>query len=130
MDALDLSKFEWLRTIEIGDGCFESVKTFKMDGLNRLKRLKVGKSSFTQVKQEEWDLSWDQAYRQANNSAKSFHLLNCESLKSIEIGEYSFSDFGGEFELKSLTALQILVIGVPGKLSSNFWWSSFVVQGI
>ena len=82
------------------------------------------------MKQEEWDLSWDQAYRQANNSSKSFHLLNCESLKSIEIGEYSFSDFGGEFELKSLPALQILIIGVPGKLSSNFWWSSFVVQGI
>ena len=130
LDALDLSKFEWLRTIEIGDGCFESVKTFKMDGLNRLKSLKVGRSSFTRVKQEEWDLSWDQAYRQANNSSKSFHLLNCESLKSIEIGEYSFSDFGGEFELKSLPALQILIIGVPGKLSSNFWWSSFVVQGI
>ena len=31
LDALDLSKFEWLRTIEIGDECFESVKTFKMD---------------------------------------------------------------------------------------------------
>ena len=32
--GLDLNEFEWLRSIEIGDDCFGSVQTFKIDGLN------------------------------------------------------------------------------------------------
>ena len=42
---------------------------------------------------------------------KIFHILNCESLESIDIGEYSFSDFGGDFELKNLPQLQSIQIG-------------------
>ena len=57
--------------------------------------------------------------------------LNCESLKSIEIGEDSFSDFGGNFELKNLPQLQSIQIGTIGSYhSNNFWYSSFVVRGI
>ena len=60
-----------------------------------------------------------------NDASKSFHVLNCESLESIEIGEYSFSDFGGEFELKNLPQLQSIQIG-----SHDFWCSSFEIRGI
>ena len=129
VDTLDLNKLVWLRSLEIGEGCFGFVKTFKIDGLNHLKSLKIGKSCFTELKQDEWEASWDQTYRKANNPSKSFQIVNCEKLKSIEIGEFSFSDFGGKVELKNLPALQMIIIGVPGKLSSNFWWSSFVIQG-
>ena len=56
---------------------------------------------------------------------------NCESLESIQIGQYSFSDFGGEFELKNLTQLQSILIGNIGYyMSLNFWGSSFVIRGI
>ena len=116
---LDLNKFNLLRSIEIGNDCFGSVKTFQIDGLNRLKRLKVGINSFTQEKN---------SYE--NNSSKSFHILNCESLESIEIGEWSFSDFGGEFELKNLPQLQSIQIGTIGNDSYNFVGSSFVIRGI
>ena len=61
---------------------------------------------------------------------KSFHILNCESLESIQIGQYSFSDFGGDFELKNLPQLQSIQIGVIGSSSSNFYYSSFVIRGI
>ena len=40
-----------------------------------------------------------------DDKSKSFHILNCESLESIQIGEYSFSDYAGEFELKNLPQL-------------------------
>ena len=56
--------------------------------------------------------------------------LNCESLESIRIGEYSFSDFAGEFELKNLPQLQSTQIGTVGSRSCNFYGSSFVVRGI
>ena len=56
LNALDLNRFEWLRSIEIGNDCFGSVQTFKIDGLNRLKTIKIGINSFTQVKRtDKWD---------------------------------------------------------------------------
>ena len=59
--------------------------------------------------------------------SKSFHILNCESLESIQIGEYSFSDFAGEFELKNIPQLQSIEIGTTGSDSNNFNHSSFVI---
>ena len=65
-----------------------------------------------------------------NDQSKSFHILNCESLESIQIGEYSFSDFGGEFELKNLPRLQSIQIGTIESDSYNFCCNSFVIRGI
>ena len=130
LNALDLNRFKWLRSIEIGSDCFGSVKTFKIDGLNRLKTIKIGYNSFTQVKQAEWyPLSYSEAVKRCKQS-KSFHILNCESLESIQIGEYSFSDFAGEFELRNLPQLQSIQIGTVGSKSWNFCYSSFVIRGI
>ena len=119
LNALDLNKFKWLESIEIGDECFGLVKTFQVDGLNRLKTIIIGSNSFTQAKK-----SWK------DNKSKSFHILNCESLKSIHIGESSFSDFAGDFELRNLPQLQFITIGVYDSPSYNFFYSSFVIRGI
>ena len=43
----DVSWFLNLESIEIGDNCFGSVETFKSNGLNRLKTIKIGNNSFT-----------------------------------------------------------------------------------
>ena len=115
----DFSRFNIVESIEIGNDCFESVKTFKIEGLNRLKTIKIGNNSFTQEKDDD-----------GNDRTKSFHILNCESLEFIQIGEYSFSDFGGEFELKNLPQLQSIQIGTNRWYSCNFCRSSFVIRGI
>ena len=115
----DVSLFETLESIKIGDDCFASVHTFKIDGLNRLKSLEIGKNSFTQKKNDI-----------GKNESKSFHILNCASLESILIDNYSFSDFGGEFELYNLPALRTLTIGEIKNKSFNFYYSSFVIRGI
>ena len=107
---LDISRLSGIKTFEIGNDCFESVKTFQIDGLNQLKTIKIGNNSFTQK--------------------TNFRILNCESLESIQIGQYSFSDFAGEFELKNLPQLQSIEIGTIGSDSFNFYWSSFVIRGI
>ena len=119
LNALNLNQFEWLESIEIGNECFESVQTFQIDGLNRLKTIKIGKNTFTQH-----NSSW------GNDRSKSFHILNCESLESIQIGKYSFSDFAGDFELKNLPQLQSIKIGTVGSYSDNFRYSSFEIEGI
>ena len=120
----DFSRFSIVESIEIGDDCFGSVQTFQIEGLNRLRTIKIGNNSFTQVKKSNWD------WKKANNQSKSFHILNCESLESIQIGEYSFGGFGGEFELKNLPQLQSIQIGTIGNHSNNFFHSSFVIRGI
>ena len=112
------SRFTQIESIEISNRCFGSVQTFKIEGLNRLKTIKIGIGSFCKN------------FRRGNDESKSFHILNCESLESIEIGGWSFIDFGGEFELKNLPKLQSIHIGRNGIGSRNFWYSSFVIRGI
>ena len=117
--VFDFSRFTLVESIEIGYACFVSVKTFQIDGLNRLKTIKIGYYSFIPEK------SYD-----ANDKSKSFHIMNCESLESIQIGQFSFSDFGGDFELKNLPQLQSIQIGKIGSESYNFHANSFLVRGI
>ena len=76
----DVSWLLNLESIEIGNDCFGSVRTFQIDGLNRLKTIKIGTNSFSQRKNYF-----------GNDSSKSFHILNCESLESIEKKDCNFS---------------------------------------
>ena len=115
----DLSRFTLVESIEIGNDCFGSVETFQIDGLNRLQTIKIGYNSFTQKKNSL-----------GNDESKSFHILNCESLESIQIGQYSFNDYAGEFELKNLPQLQSIHIGTIGRDGLNFYHCSFVIRGI
>ena len=92
---------------------------FKIDGLKRLKTINIRNESFCTAKSIE-----------GYDESKSFHIMNCESLESIQIGEWSFRQFGGEFELKNLPQLQSIKIGAFGSGSRNFFGSSFVVRGI
>ena len=52
LDDWDVSMFLNLESIEIGNDCFESVKTFQINGLNRLQTIKIGINSFTQEKND------------------------------------------------------------------------------
>ena len=81
-------------SIVIGDDDFESMKTFEIDELDRLKTIKIGINSFTQNKNIE-----------GNDGSKSFHILNCKSLESIQIGSIESNSY-------------------------NFTYSSFVIRGI
>ena len=118
-NTFNFSRFILLEELIIGDECFENVNVFKIDGLNHLKSLKIGMNSFTKRKNSY-----------GNDPSRSFSILNCCELESIEIGSYSFSDYGGGFELKNLPKLSTIKIGEIGNDSSNFCFSSFVIKGI
>ena len=126
----DFSRFIQVESIEIGDDSFSSVQTFKIDGLNRLKSLKIGKKSFTCSKVAKMDKTLNKSVITDCIISKSFHILNCESLESIQIDEYSFSDFGGDFELKNLPQLQSIQIGTIGNESYNFYSLLYNIKGI
>ena len=119
LNDFDISLFLNLEELIIGNNCFENINQFNIDGLNHLKSLKIGKNSFTKKKNSR-----------GNDSSRSFSILNCDKLESIEIGRYSFSDYGGGFELKNLPKLSTIKIGEIGSDSSNFRCSSFLIEGI
>ena len=113
LKSLNLNEYRYLKSIEIGDDCFENVDLFKIDGLNELKSLKIGINSFTKKKNSF-----------GHDSSRSFSILNCIELKSIEIGRFSFCDYAGRFELRNLPKLSTIKIGEIGVNSYNFFYSS------
>ena len=116
--TFDFSRFTLLKELIIGNDCFMNVDLFNIDGLNELKSLRIGINSFTKKKNGS-----------GNDSSRSFSILNCIELESIEIGECSFSDYGGRFELVNLPKLSTIKIGEIGSESRNFYYSSFVIKG-
>ena len=127
---LNLNRFVNLESIVIGNDCFGTVQTFQIEGLNRLQSLKIGDNSFTQVKSIDFENDIAGSLSKCRNESKSFHILNCKSLKMIEIGVCSFADFGGEFELRNLDNLESIKIGGSGNVAMNFLYSSFNIRGI
>ena len=107
--SINLSNLISLESINIGQNCFRQVKSFELNGLNKLKSLIIGGNSFTETTIKR------NAFNETINNvecdeSKSVHILNCESLTSIEIGSSCFSDFGA-FKLEHLNSLRSITIG-------------------
>ena len=103
------------------------MKIFVLDGLNALERIKIENNSFTKVNANMWN-DPDIKTAHLNDPRKSFHIMNCELLKAIVIGEFCFSDFQGEFELLNLPSLESVQIGSPEHESLNFRYGSCVFR--
>ena len=110
----DFSRFSLVESIEIGNECFGSVQTFKIDGLNRLKTIKIGINSFSQLKSTD---KWD--WNKANNQSKSFHILNCESLESIQISTYWIVNHWNPFKLVNIVSV-ILLVNLNWRIYHNY----------
>ena len=126
----DISRFTLLESLEIGDDSFGSIESFLINDLPKLRSLKIGSNSFTLMKAVDWNSDAKRASEAAKNESKSFHILNCESLESIEIGAYSFSDYSGGFELSNLKSLKSIKIGSVENGSWIFFISSFIIRGM
>ena len=93
-----------LKQIVMKDGCFERARLFELDGLSELESVEIGRGSFHGDNESNGN--------ETNPIEKNtcFQVTNCPKLKSLQIGNYSFSDYHS-FELKSLPSLQSLAIG-------------------
>ena len=109
----NLTDYESIVLIDIGDDNLMYVNRFVIDGLNHLNTLKIRMNSFSSYDEES-----------------IFQILNCIKLESIEIRSFSFNDYGGGFELVNLPKLSTIKIGEIGSKSYNFYCSSFVIKGI
>ena len=130
--TFDISRFTSLESLEIGNDSFESIESFMINDLCKLRSLKIGSNSFTKLKFSEWIINKLRGITSDATSitSKLCFVLNCESLESIDIGEFSFSDFGGDFALCNMISLKSIKIGSMENLSKNFIYSSFIIEGI
>ena len=114
--ALDLSSYVSLKVFEVGDECFAYVNEVKLIGLNRLERVVIGKNCFTKHKNSNGD-----------DPDRHFYLKNCERLRELKIGCYSFSDYS-VCEIESVPSLEVIEMGKLNERSSNFEYASLELK--
>ena len=108
--ALDLGFISHLRLFQVGNECFKCVKEVKLIGLNELEKVVIGMSSFTKQKNRE---------RPSYNPSRHFYLKNCERLRELKMGRYSFSDYS-VCEIENVPSLEVIEMGELNEESWNF----------
>ena len=114
--ALVLSSFSNLKVFEVGDYSFAFVDEVKLIGLNNLERVEIGKNSFTKEKNGA-----------GSNSNRHFYLKDCERLRELKIGRYSFSDYS-VCEIENVPSLEVIEIGELNEISWNFRYASLELK--
>ena len=107
--TFNLSPFSHLKSLIVGDDSFGSSIVFVADGLNELISIHIGMNSFTRRRNGA-----------AERTNREFYLRNCEALRELVIGRYSFSDYV-VFDLTNLPHLRTVSIGYY-QSSYNFYF--------
>ena len=110
---LDLSSFSNLKEFEVGDYSCTFVNEVKMIGLNRLERVVIGMNSFRECFQK--------------NPDRHFYLKNCERLRELKIGRYSFIDYS-VCEIENVPSLEVIEMGELNEGSDNFSYASLELK--
>ena len=114
--ALVLSLFSNLKVFEVGDYSFAFVEEAKLIGLSKLERVVIGKNCFTKRKNSC-----------GNDSTRHFYLRNCERLRELKIGCYSFSDYS-VFEIENVPSLEVIEMGKLNEVGSVFHYASLELK--
>ena len=113
---LDFKGFGLLKRIEIGDECFEKVNEVKLIGLGQLERVAIGKNSFTKKKNSYGE-----------DPTRHFYLKDCERLRELKMGRYSFSDYA-VCEIENVPSLEVIEMGELNEWSRNFSYASLELK--
>ena len=76
----------------------------------------IGMNSFTKKK----DLY-------GNDPARHFYLRNCERLRELKMGRYSFSDYS-VCEIENVPSLEVIEMGELNEKSRNFNYASLELK--
>ena len=116
LTELDLSSFTCIKVLEVGDYSFSFVNEVKLIGLNQLERVVIGQNCFTKYKNSV-----------GNDPNRHFYLKNCERVRELKIGRYSFSDYS-VCEIENVPSLEVIEMGELNELSVNFWHASLELK--
>ena len=113
---LDLSSFSNLKVFEVGDYSFAFVHEVKLIGLNRVESVVIGQNSFTK-KKNTWGY----------DPNRHFYLKDCERLRELIVGRYSFADYS-VCEIENVPSLEVIEMGDVNKWSCNFYYASLELK--
>ena len=114
--VLDFSRFRNLREVRVGNECFNDVKEVKLNGLKQLERVEIGKQCFYEYN------NW--AYHGQDGH---FYLKNCERLRELKIGRWSFREYS-VCEIENVPSLEVIEMGELNEWSCNFSYASLVLK--
>ena len=120
-NAFNVSKLRWLKSIEIGDDCFENTEKVKLIGMKELERVVIGDRCFTKVKNGK-GLSSD---RDPN---RHFYLKDCKRVKELKIGCNSFFEYT-VCEIESVNRLEVIDMKEGSGYDWSFWSASLKLKG-
>ena len=115
-DRIDLSKYVNLKNVSIGNECFKNQDVLNLTGLHSLERVMIGMNSFTKKKNSS-----------GNNANRKLYVKNCDALKELKIGRYSFSDYS-VIEIENVNSLELIELGGTLFWSYNFCYASLELK--
>ena len=110
-NRLDLGLVPSLKSLSIGNCCFENVSEVTLVGLSELESVVIEESSFT--KRNNWN----------EDSCCHFGLKNCPKLKLLIVGNHSFKDY-------SVTEIENCGLEVIEMGGSSFYYASLELKSI
>ena len=113
-ERIDLSKYVNLKNVSIGNECFFYQDVLNLTGLHSLERVMIGMNSFIK-----------DSY--GNNANRKLYVKNCDALKELKIGRYSFSDYS-VIEIENVNSLELIEIGGVIEDSFNFFYASLELK--
>ena len=117
LTELDLTRFSQLKLLKVGRFSLPFVNELRLIGLKRLKSVVIREGCFTKEK----------GYRSDPN--RHFYLKNCPKLKSLKMGDYSFSDYS-VCEIENMDALEVIEMGELHGGGDNFYYASLGLKSI
>ena len=115
-DRIDLSKYVNLKNVSIGNDCFFYQDVLNLTGLHSLERVMIGMNSFTKEKNYY-----------GNDANRKLYVKNCDALKELKIGRYSFSDYS-VIEIENVNSLELIEIGDMNNWNCNFFYASLELK--
>ena len=115
-ERIDLSKYFNLKNVSIGNWCFFYQDVLNLTGLHSLERVMIGEKSFTKKRNSF-----------GNDANRKLYVKNCDTLKELKIGRYSFSDYS-VIEIENVNSLELIEIGEIDKVSYNFFYISLELK--
>ena len=115
-ERIDLSKYVNLKNVSIGNECFFYQDVLNLTGLHSLERVMIGENSFTKKKNYK-----------GNDANRKLYVKNCDALKELKIGRYSFSDYS-VIEIENVNSLELIELGDMNNTSNNFYSASLELK--
>ena len=116
LNELMICQWPLLSVIEIGSYSCRHVDVVELIGLSRLERVVIGRNSFSKQKSSI-----------GNYPAGRFYLTDCEKVRELKIGRYSFNDYG-VCAIENDASLEEIEMGEVTTENYNFYYASLSLK--